>query len=228
MAGAVFKILGFNSDPSGKPYAIAGGGMEFKAEIPPEKISFSKSVQWNNNKTANTSAVDVMQYQGYEQEQLSVELILDSTGAFGEDMKKDVSEQIKQLNAVVYLYEGSIHKPRYLIVNLNAQFGFKGHLQNMDIVYDLFGGDGKPLRARVSLQFVSHIDKETVQRESNNQSPDMSHVFTIREGDSLPLMSEEVYNDSQYFLHVAEINELTNFRNLKVGEQLLFPPLINE
>ena len=111
---------------------------------------------------------------------------------------------------------------------LVEKIGFKGHLQNMDIVYDLFSNRGVPLRARISLQFVSHVSKETMELKNYNQSPDMSHIFTIREGDSLPLMSEDVYNDSKYFLHIAELNELTNFRNLEVGAKLLFPPLINK
>ena len=118
------KIIGFTSDPSGKPRSIMGGGITFRAEIPPEKITFSKGIQWNNNSTANTSSVDVMQFQGYEQEQLSIDLILDSTGAFGDGVgnrSKGVLEQSDKLHEVVYEYHGPSHKPRYVVVNFGGK-----------------------------------------------------------------------------------------------------------
>ena len=53
----------------------------------------------------------------------------------------------------------------------------------------------------------------------------MSHAFTIREGDSLPLLCKEVYGKMDYYLQVAEHNGLTNFRELEVGSTIELPPL---
>ena len=38
-------------------------------------------------------------------------------------------------------------------------------------------------------------------------------------------MSKKIYGDSKYYLEVARVNQLTNFRKLTPGQELLFPPL---
>ena len=224
MGNVALKIFGHTDDPS---TPLATGGKKFEAFVNPAKITHSRKLSFNNENTANSTAKDVKQYQGYEQDELHMELVFDGTG-FIEGAKGssdiDVPGQIKDLKNVVYDYEGSIHKPHYLTVNWGG-YGFKGHLQDMTIEYDLFSSDGKALRANVNLSFVGHEDFEAAQRSANNQSPDMSHVNLVRDSDALPLMCNEIYDDMKYYVQIAELNGLTNFRNLKVGDRLLFPPL---
>jgi nucleoid-associated protein YgaU len=62
-------------------------------------------------------------------------------------------------------------------------------------------------------------------KEANKSSPDLTHVKTIRMGDELFLMCQEVYKSPKYYLQVAEKNNILNFRKLKQGDKLLFPPL---
>uniref|UniRef100_A0AAU6WLI4 LysM domain-containing protein n=1 Tax=Chryseobacterium endophyticum TaxID=1854762 RepID=A0AAU6WLI4_9FLAO len=56
-------------------------------------------------------------------------------------------------------------------------------------------------------------------------SPDLTHKRTIQDGDTLPLMTERIYGDSKYYLEVAKVNNLINFRQLVPGEELYFPPI---
>ena len=56
-------------------------------------------------------------------------------------------------------------------------------------------------------------------------SPDMSHLIEIKEGDNLPLMCEDIYGDSSFYLQVAAANDIVDFRNLVPGQQILFPRL---
>jgi hypothetical protein len=37
-------------------------------------------------------------------------------------------------------------------------------------------------------------------------------------------MTERIYGDSKYYLEVAKINGLINFRQLIPGQELFFPP----
>ena len=53
----------------------------------------------------------------------------------------------------------------------------------------------------------------------------MSHLIEIKEGDNLPLMCEDIYGDSSFYLQVAAANEIVDFRNLVPGQQILFPRL---
>jgi nucleoid-associated protein YgaU len=84
----------------------------------------------------------------------------------------------------------------------------------------LFDKDGVALRAKVHLALKGYV-----QESSKKSSPDMSHSFTIREGDSLPLLCKSVYGDMNYYLQVAEHNGLSNFRELEIGSTLELPPL---
>ncbi len=67
--------------------------------------------------------------------------------------------------------------------------------------------------------------KQELEPEANRQSPDVTHIITIKHGDSLPALCYRVYNNTTYYLDVAQFNELTDFRNLKIGSRLIFPPL---
>jgi nucleoid-associated protein YgaU len=48
---------------------------------------------------------------------------------------------------------------------------------------------------------------------------------TINEGDLLPLLTHNIYKKQDYYLQVAKINKLKNFRKLKAGSTLIFPPI---
>ena len=50
----------------------------------------------------------------------------------------------------------------------------------------------------------------------------------MQEGDSLPLMCHRIYGDARYYLEVARTNALVDFRSLRPGTELLFPPLEKE
>jgi len=47
----------------------------------------------------------------------------------------------------------------------------------------------------------------------------------VKAGDTLPLLCHRVYKDSTYYLDIARINGITNFRNIRPGMRLKFPPL---
>ena len=53
-------------------------------------------------------------------------------------------------------------------------------------------------------------------------------IITVAPGDTLPLMCFDVYGDPRYYLFVAGYNRLDGFRQLSVGQPILFPPLPQE
>ena len=46
----------------------------------------------------------------------------------------------------------------------------------------------------------------------------------VKKGDTLPLMCFKIYGDSKYYVQVAAVNRLSDFRNLQVGNEIFFPP----
>ncbi len=95
----------------------------------------------------------------------------------------------------------------------------------MDITYKLFTSQGLPLRALVKTTFIGSIEDDKRLAKENAQSPDLTHIRTIKEGDTLPLLCKEMYGDIKYYVEVANFNGLNDFRNLKTGDKIKFPPL---
>ena len=48
---------------------------------------------------------------------------------------------------------------------------------------------------------------------------------TIKEGENLVQYCEEYYKDKNFYLKIAELNNLSSFRALKKGKRLEFPPI---
>ena len=60
---------------------------------------------------------------------------------------------------------------------------------------------------------------------AGDQSADLTHVRLVKQGDSLPALCEQVYGNPRLVAEVARANGLDNFRALRAGMQLRFPPL---
>ncbi|MFN6944065.1 MAG: LysM peptidoglycan-binding domain-containing protein, partial [Cytophagaceae bacterium] len=121
-------------------------------------------------------------------------------------------------------YKGGQHQPPCIKLTWGTM-DFKCKLKSMNINYTLFKPDGSPLRAKINLSFVGTMDKESEEKLKSTSSPDLSHIRTVYEGDTLPLMCQKIYGDSSMYLKVAQVNNLVNFRNLEPGTEILFPPI---
>ena len=80
--------------------------------------------------------------------------------------------------------------------------------------------------AVIKAKFKETIDPELRLADENRNSPDLTHIRTVEEGDTLPLMAYRIYGDSKYYLQVAQVNGLTNFRKLRPGQELFFLPIL--
>lgn len=192
-------------------------GNSFTLQINPEGIKRNRAITVKNAEAGDTSAA-VKQYDSYGDETMDLDFYLDATGVL-EGSPAYVDDLIEELNATIYHYVGDNHKPNYLYIEYGS-FSFRCMMTAYNVDYTLFDINGMALRAKVHLA-LTHF-KELGEQKS---SPDMSHSFTIREGDSLPLLSKQVYGKMDYYLQVAEHNGLTNFRELEVGSVIEFPPL---
>lgn len=215
MAQTKLKIYGLFDSQDGP------GGVVFTAMINPEQIKHTRTMEIREKNVGNTAG-PVTQYESFGTEALDFELYFDNTGVIPGSMPVDLA--IAQLSSVIYEFKGQIHKPNYLLVTW-AGFVFRCQLKSFNVDYTLFKPDGTPLRAKVALSFTQHKDPEQTEAEGNKNSPDLTHVKTVREGDSLPLLCKDVYGKMDYYIQVAEHNGLTNFRELQIGETLEFPPL---
>ena len=140
------------------------------------------------------------------------------------DHKDGIIDKIDAFKKIVFDYSGEELKPYYLMVRWGALL-FKGSLVDLSIEYRLFAPDGTPLRANAKLKIKGSIEDSLRVARENNQSPDLTHYRKVMAGETLPLMCHRIYGDSKYYLEVAKVNKITQFRKLKPGQELFFPPL---
>ncbi|MFV0591120.1 MAG: hypothetical protein ACK5M7_07020 [Draconibacterium sp.] len=214
---------------------VANG--EFRTLLNPEKYIFKYKVEQNDQQASGTSS-SAPRYNRTPPEDLELEFIFDRTGVllnYGDpstasddhlsvDEGVGIADDVDQFKRVVFDYNGDEHRPNYLIITWGALL-FKGVLTEMDITFKLFKSDGTPLRATATAKFKGFIEDNLRVALENNTSPDLTHVRIVKEGDTLPLMTFRIYGDSKYYLEVAKVNKITNFRKLKVGQQIFFPPI---
>lgn len=201
-------------------------GIAFTALLNPADVKHSRGIVYDKKKAHGQPALDP-KYSAADVETLGFALVLDGTGVVplptGE-ARRDVKTQLDNLNKVVYQYNGSQHEPGRVRL-LWGTLIFFGRMQSMSMHYTLFKPSGAPLRAKVDLSFIGAMSKQETELVSNLSSPDLTHEVEVRDGDTLPLLCNRIYGDPGYYLDVARFNRLTDFRDLKPGGKLHFPPL---
>ncbi|MBD78261.1 MAG: hypothetical protein CL840_05010 [Crocinitomicaceae bacterium] len=196
--------------------------------INPASYTHEHKVDYNEDVPVGAPGTPLM-FKGIPPETISFDVIFDATGAIDAPTLLPVSKlpigaQITLFKKVCFDYNGDIHEPNYLVINWGTLV-FKCKLTSLKLEYTLFQQNGIPLRAKASCSFVKAIDASTLSKEANNKSPDLTHLIEVRQGDSLPLICNNVYGDPSYYMEVARYNKIVNFRNLAPGTKLYLPPI---
>ena len=208
-------------DPGGK--VTVKESTKFEVMLNPASYKQNESIAYNKKKAIGQVESDP-NFSGINPKKLDFSIIIDGTGVVADASKDDVKTQIDQLNDIVYKYKGDNHEPNHVRL-LWGSLIFFGRLESMTINYTLFAPGGTPLRAEVTLSFSSFLTAKEEALLTNKKSPDMTHVVTIKAGDTVPHLCYRIYGDGAYYMQVARINNITNFRDIKPGTTLHFPPL---
>ncbi|MGE3976125.1 MAG: peptidoglycan-binding protein [Nitrospira sp.] len=197
---------------------------KFEVMLNPSTYSHQYTIRYDQTKTFGQVGT-ASKFSAVSPEKISFDIMLDGTGVISPGQSaSDVRTRIQQLYTVVYKYDGTNHQPNHVRI-LWGSLIFFGRLESMSIEYTLFEPSGQPLRAKVKLAFVGFMTKEEQVLKANRSSPDLSHRVEVKAGDTLPLLCHRIYSDASYYLEVAKINNLTNFRDIQPGVWLDFPPL---
>lgn len=188
----------------------------------PTSYSFSYStVSKEKEQLANTSQVSKSSVP--DKKTLNLSFVVDSTGAilpFPPVLPLDML----YLRKLCLDINGDIHTSNYLTIYWGMMV-FQCKMVSMKVDYTMFNPAGIPVRAKVDAVFEEFISPERKAIMANLSSPDMSHLVTVKAGDQLPAMCHSIYGDSKYYLQVAELNRIVNFRRLAPGQKILFPRL---
>jgi len=141
-----------------------------------------------------------------------------------DEVDRGVYDDIEKFKKLTISFNGSTHQNNSLIIAWGPLL-VKCKLTKLDIDYKLFNASGYPIRAEATISCINTISDDERKALENKQSPDLTHIRYAKAGDSLPLMAYRIYGDSKYYLEVAKANNLLNFRRLKAGQKIIFPPL---
>ena len=216
----LMKITGY-TDPD---FQIAFEGDPYSLMINPDSIKWNRNIDYNTEQAQDSSSAS-QRYKNTPSDKLNFDIVIDCTGIVDAD-RTNMKTEMGKLESIVFTYNGKIHRPNYVKIQWGKDFIFKGVLISFDTSYTLFKPDGSPLRAKVSLGFTQYLSPKTVEKVDKKESPDVSHLVDVVEGMTLPQLCRQVWHDENYYIQVAKYNGLNKFRNLKGGQQLLFPPII--
>jgi len=200
----------------------------FEVLINPAEFKHTAGISYSKDKTLGDSAASA-KFSAMDDEKVSLALVLDGTGVVpatsgSSRTPRSVKAQLADLQKVIYNYVGTLHEPPHVRL-LWGSLIFFGRLESMSTQFTLFKPSGEPLRAKVDLSFTGATSQREGELVSNRSSPDLSHRVQVREGDTLPLLCQRIYGDAGYYMDVAAFNGLGDFRRLRPGLELHFPPL---
>jgi hypothetical protein len=223
---SLMEITACTVDKDGNVTPKTGKDDSFEVMINPSSYKYDTSVCYNKTR-AQGEIGNRNQFKSMNDGKVSFELILDGTGVVNLPIpgvgSDDVKTQLKRLNKV-FGYDGEEHEPNHSQLVWGTLI-FYGRMTSMSTNYSVFKPNGDPLRAKVSLNFTGFMTNKEEMAKANRSSPDLSHLIEVKAGDTLPALCYRVYRDPSYYLDIAKVNGLLNFRDLKAGQTLLFPPL---
>ncbi|MEJ8840804.1 LysM peptidoglycan-binding domain-containing protein [Lacibacter sp. H375] len=209
---------------------------EFTVQVNPESYTLTHTIEYTEQQAGGTSAAQP-RYSSSRPQNLEFDFLFDATGVLNGDgipaaesgvpvvtVVHSIVDTINKLKKVVYDFVGETHETPYVKIYWGTML-FKCRLTNLSITYKLFKPDGTPIRASAKCSFIGAV--EDVQRTAaeNAQSPDLTHVRRVKHGDTLPFMCYTIYGDENLYLQVAAVNQLNHYRDIKVGQELFFPPV---
>jgi nucleoid-associated protein YgaU len=205
-------------------------GGRISVQINPAKYSRSYCIKYNAAQGQGSSN-SKQTYNRTPPDKVTFQLVFDGTGLIPSSrpgkasFKSDgISEEIDALLDVTISYDSKIHQPRFVKL-IWGTLVFKCRLSALNLTYTLFKPDGSPLRATADITFIGFSDELTSAKQANKNSPDLTHIVTVKQGDTLPSLCFNIYGSSLYYLEIAKRNSIVDFQSLAPGTVLSFPPL---
>lgn len=197
--------------------------------INPDTYTHSYKIEYHD-RTAQGMNGTLTAFNRMGEETVAFKILFDGTGvvpgAPADGDSSSIKTQVDKFRLLVFDYKGNHHRPNFVKLKWGT-LRFKCQLKTLNLKYTLFSPDGAPVRAEADVLFAGYNSAKALKKEANKSSPDMSHLVSVKAGDTLPLLCYRIYGTSVPYAQVARVNGLTGFRRLEPGTELLFPPIRN-
>jgi nucleoid-associated protein YgaU len=193
----------------------------------PSTISFSKSARYGRNPNQGGEEDPPVQFQGTEATSLRLQILLDAVEDQPMGSVQSEVERLLSWTSVSNGLTGPSSSPPELrfiwgALKINKAHTFVGHLEQVDVTYEMFSRDGRPLRAQVDLTLKSTSKEPGAQNPTSGaERSRRSHV--LRRGETLQSLAYAVYGDAGAWRSIAATNQIDDPFRLRPGRELLLP-----
>jgi hypothetical protein len=171
----------------------------------------------------------VLQYVRGGGDRMTFELFFDVTDNMDNGQVVDgrsVRELLQPLQQLMMQNE-RLHAPPPVQVRWGEQVVMQSAVaKSLSAKYTLFDINGLPVRATANLTLREHRSASAQLAEMRLQSPDLTNVAVVRQGDTLPALAFREYGDAALWRAIAVANDRFNPLDLSPGEELLIPKII--
>jgi LysM repeat protein len=153
---------------------------------------------------------------------LEMELLFDTYDT-PTPVKRDVRLETGKVLKLMDI-DPALHAPPLLRVSW-ASLQFRCVLARANQKFQMFGDDGKPVRARVTCTFNEVIDPAQEAKEVKRQTADYTKVHVVTAGETLSGIAAQLYDDPQAWRPIAIANGISDPRDITPGQALRVPSL---
>jgi nucleoid-associated protein YgaU len=203
----------------------------------PAELAFSKAAQFAEIAIPGLEQ-PLLQFVRGDAETLSMDLFIDSTadGTGGDAVA--VTDKVEAFHKLVAI-RGDLHTPPLVRIFWGDNFPgtsmgesetagehFTAVVLSVARRFTLFNPDGKPLRATVSIALKQYATVAEQVAAINYQSADHTRIHVVAEGETLPLIAHDAYQDARKWRVIADHNGLSIVRDIVPGTTIELPPLV--
>lgn len=183
----------------------------------PNQFAVRQGARW-----VEVDGSDVPEYVGARSQQFSVGMFLDAS----EEEDGDVTAEVDALLAACHPTPSSESKRQPLPPRV--RFGwdrvhFEGYVKDVDVQYELFRADGRPIRAQCTIH-MQEADRPPARQNPTSGTPTVHRTVEVVAGDTLAGLAYKEYGDATRWRAIAALNGVDDPLRLRAGERLLVPP----
>ncbi len=206
--------------------AARGLPQRIRVQFNPTQLTLERRVNYQTVKSIDTRT-PLQQFTTSDLQDIKLDLFFDTTA--NADMTtspvdvRDLTTPFEQLT----LLQPKTHAPPVVRLTWGEGLSFQGVAIHVAQTFLLFAPNGVPVRAQVAVTLREFMTKAERDQGLNQQSPDHTKTYQVKQSDTLPLIAAQEYGSPAAWPWIAAANpdKITNPRRLRPGDVLTLPLL---
>ncbi len=207
----------------------SSGSQSLTVQFNPTELNFTKTAQVAEIGVPGLDT-PLLQYVRGQAETLTLELFFDSTEDGTGDSAKAVTDQTDDFYSLIKPEQATHAPPVLLFLWGGTSFpgkrrdnGFRCVVTSVRQQFTMFAPDGKPLRAKLTVELKEYKPLALHLVELGFMSADHTKATVVREADTITAVAHREYADDRQWRTIADANGITDPLDLPPGTILRIP-----